>query len=594
MRTSRRRFIELVSLGCSTGLFVACAPASTVAPPPTVAPPTALPPTPAAKPTAPPAPAATSTTVPVVSAPVTTAAPTPKPPVLPTYIPLANKPKADYPSKGVLYEDGYIKYPANPIRSIQGDPPGLGGTTTILVDGLYPPATPLDQNPAWQEINKRLNANVQFQIASAAEYGAKLATVIAGGDLPDMLSLFGGLNATPNLPAFLQQAAADLTPYLGGDAVKDYPNLAAIPTFAWRNVGSVIGGKLYQVPTSRPIVSNLMLRNSTVWDQEIGANYVPKNAEDFKRVMQQLTQPSANRWAIGSFQGKNTGSFEMAMFASIFGAPNNWLLEPGGKLVKDFETPQYKEAVGYLRDVIAAGLFFPDSLTTPSPPAGMTNLVSGKCVLAVRTLGLDWADGYQQGQRRSPPVTFGFVPAFAAHDGAKASFFLGTGYASGTMLKKASPERIKELLRILNWTAAPFGSEEDLLLTYGVEGVDYALDSNGNPVTTEKWTTDAYNMPWRYLSQRPQVMYNATYPEFTKLEADAEQTLIPAGISDPTLGYVSPTNQAKGAPVNLAFFDGLTDVLVGRRPLADFDQLVKDWATNAGDQIRKEYTEAMS
>ena len=65
-------------------------------------------------------------------------------------------------------------------------------------------------------------------------------------------------------------------------------------------------------------------------------------------------------------------------------------------------------------------------------------------------------------------------------------------------------------------------------------------------------------------------------------------------VSDPTLGYVSATNQAKGAPVNMAFFDGLTDVLVGRRPLADFDQLVKDWATNAGDQIRKEYTEAMA
>jgi putative aldouronate transport system substrate-binding protein len=63
------------------------------------------------------------------------------------------------------------------------------------------------------------------------------------------------------VPAFLQQAAADLTPYLGGDAVKDYPNLAALPTFNWRNLGSVIGGRLWMVPITRPSVSGLMVKN---------------------------------------------------------------------------------------------------------------------------------------------------------------------------------------------------------------------------------------------------------------------------------------------------------------------------------------------
>jgi putative aldouronate transport system substrate-binding protein len=348
------------------------------------------------------------------------------------------------------------------------------------------------------------------------------------------------------------------------------------------------------VPISRPIISNMLLRNTGVWDRELGPNYMPKNADDFKRVLQQLTQPANNQWAVGFFTGKPTGNFEIAYFASIFGAPNNWRLQPDGKLLKDFETPEYKEAVGYVRDLIETGVFYPDSLTTSSPPGGMTNLVSGKCILSVRTLGLDWADGYQQGQKRNPPVNFGFVSAFAAHDGAKPAFFLGTGYAAGTALKKASPERIKELLRILNWTAAPFGSQEDLLLSYGVEGADYTLDNNGNPVTTDRWLGDAYNAPWRYLSQHPQVMYNATYPEFTRLESDAEQALIPVGISDPTLGFYSPINQARGAPVNLAFFDGLNDMLVGRRPLTDFDQLVKDWQTNAGEQIRKEYLDAMT
>ncbi len=35
-------------------------------------------------------------------------------------------------------------------------------------------------------------------------------------------------------------------------------------------------------------------------DREIGAEYNPKNADDFKRVLLQLNRPDSNRWAIGT------------------------------------------------------------------------------------------------------------------------------------------------------------------------------------------------------------------------------------------------------------------------------------------------------
>jgi len=224
----------------------------------------------------------------------------------------------------------------------------------------------------------------------------------------------------------------------------------------------------------------------------------------------------------------------------------------------------------------------------------MTNLVSGKCVLSVRSLGLDWTDGYQQGQRLDPPQTFGFLRHFAAHAGAKPVFFLGPGYGAGTILKQASPDRIKELLAILNWTAAPFGSREDLLLSYGIENVDYTRDSNANPVTTEHWAGDAYNMPWRYMAQHPQVIYNANYPDFTKVQADAESALIPLGVTDASLGYYSPSNNSKGIQLKLKFNDGLREILQGSRPLSDLDQLVQDWQSSGGEDIRKEYVDAIA
>ena len=46
--------------------------------------------------------------------------------------------------------------------------------------------------------------------------------------------------------------------------------------------------------------------------------------------------------------------------------------------------------------------------------------------------------------------------------------------------------------------------------------------------------------------------------------------------------------------MNQALIDGITDIVAGRRPLGDFDQLVKDWRNNGGDQIRHEYEQALA
>jgi hypothetical protein len=40
-------------------------------------------------------------------------------------------------------------------------------------------------------------------------------------------------------------------------------------------------------------------------------------------------------------------------------------------------------------------------------------------------------------------------------------------------------DRIEELLRIMDFLSAPFRTQEDLWLQYGLPDVDYTLDSGG-------------------------------------------------------------------------------------------------------------------
>src|SRR5919197_3017603 len=205
-----------------------------------------------------------------------------------------------------------------------GEAPGTGGTVKVMSIALFPPPTPMDQNPAWQAVNKALNTTMNIEVVTQADYPVKLGTVMAGSDLPDMLYIYARagssttLAAATGLPQFLQSKAADLTPYLAGDAAKDYPNLAAIPTQAWKNAGCAYQGHLHMVPLHRYLPGQMFVKNVPAWDRELGPDYVPKNAEDFKRVLQALTKPQQDFYGIGAAQDS---MLWVPTFSSIFGAP---------------------------------------------------------------------------------------------------------------------------------------------------------------------------------------------------------------------------------------------------------------------------------
>ncbi len=487
-----------------------------------------------------------------------------------------------------------------PIQAWTKAAPGLGSTIKAFTNAYNPPSTPVDPNLAWQEVNKQLNANVNF-------------TVTAPGRLP-------GQNGHPHgrrrstrchaLPwrserhaqrgrrhdqsaAFLQSKCADLTQFLAGDAIKDYPYPGRDSDLRLEELG--LGRQRPSVHAAHPALRTRAQRSSRTppyYDQEIGANYVPKDADDLKRVYQQLNRPQENRWATAAYQ--NTG-LHILFYAALWGAPNNWAYDAsGGKLTKNFESPEFKAAVGYARDLYASGLYHPSSLNYADINAARLDFVGGRFALYPEGFGQPWQDFWRRGLKNSPAYNFIPLPPFAAQQGGKPTHFLGPGFLSTNAFKKGSEERIKELLRVFDFLAAPFGSQEDLLLQYGIKDVHYTLDDDGKLTLNDRSNQDANYVNWKYMIQHPQVMYVPDIPGYAKAEYDAEHALIPAGISDPTLGYYSATLGRSGAVINRAMMDGITDIIAGRRPLEDYDGLVRDWTANGGDQIRKELLDAMA
>jgi putative aldouronate transport system substrate-binding protein len=510
---------------------------------------------------------------------------------LPTYI-AARGPKPDLPSTGPGVDDGYLAFPRAALYNSVQQPPGKGSDVSVLTLSYYPPFTPLEQNPALQEINKQLNVTLHLNMVAPTDYLTRFNTTIAGGSLPDLMFL----GVIPNAAEFLQSQCADLTPYLSGDAIKDYPNLANLPPLAWKS--TVYNGAIMGVPPPRSAPSSVMYVNKTRYDQEVGSS-LPKNADDWKRILVQMTNPQAEKWGIaagGAGFGFGVGA---AWYPGMFGTPNMWGLDSGGKLMHQRETEQFKSAVGYVRDLFAAGVYHPNS-GNYGALAIKDDHVAGKFAFAESTWTATYPDFWHRGAAANPPVEMRTMPPFTFDGNGSVKYFISPAVQIGypllgiTVLKKASADRIKELLGVLDFLAAPFGSKEALLIDYGVEGADYTFDDKGNPLPTQRGPADSTYVEWNLVMQHLPALYDSAFPDFAKVAQAEEQVLLANAIQNPTLGYYSATNLRKGATLDQTFNDGVTDVVTGRRPLSDFDQIVKDWAQNGGDQIRQEYQQSMA
>jgi putative aldouronate transport system substrate-binding protein len=508
-------------------------------------------------------------------------------PNLPNFYP-ANLAPPDIPAHPKGGAPGYINFPKNLVKSVK-QTPAKGGevsSMTLWSSGGFP--TPMERNSGWQQLNKELGTSLKVNLVLQADYAAKWGTVTAGGDLPDLMYV-SVVPVLPNVAAFVNASCAELSSYLGGDAVKDYPNLANLPSAAW-NV-CMIDGKLWGVPVCRTIAGWPAYIQTSLLEKLGMAGPYPTNADDFKAYCKALTNPAQGRWAMGVSNDNTTGPYSMSWFSGIFRAPNNWRLGSNGGLVKDIETEEYKAALIYLRELVQLGYISPD---VKSNTDMQNDLFASKIVMRANFWN-GYAASYvyrgfplKQTYRTLPP--FGF-------DGKAGTNLLSPGNFGWTVIRKGSPERIKELLRVLDYLAAPAGSEEYMVTKFGVKGQDWDYDAKGIPQLTPQGNANMSGTPsvaWDRLCASPLFLFSPVDPDFAKYASAEEAKLIDAGVTDPTQGYYSPTDARKGSQLSRLIFDEVSGIAAGRKPVSDLDQLIKDWTAQGGDQMRAEYEKAIA
>ena len=499
-------------------------------------------------------------------------------------MPVQDGPKADLPARADGVDAGYFTFPQTLFKSVK-EAPGKGEDVTLMTNLIQGAVVALDQNAAWQAVNRDMGLTVRQRLYGSADYRQGLNTTIAGGDLPDTL-YNSPMKYIPSLPSFLQTQCADLTPFIGGDAVKDYPNLANIPSPCWAE--TVLSGAIYAVPVPRaPFLNAFLVRQDLVDQAQLQA---PKSADDFKKFLVALTTAQQNHFGLAASMGFGLGS--QSPLLMMYGVPNNWGLDKSGKLVKDFETDEFKATVGFARDLWSAGVYHPDSRTLSGTTLS-TALRGGQAAVASHSFGALIAQ-WPLLAGENPAARLRVIHPFSADGKAKPVYHTGPSNFGMSFIKKGSTDRVKLLLRVLNYIASPFSSQEWALLNYGVEGVHFNRGAQGVPVLTDKGKAEVLST-WKYITNTPQVLYdtNRSQEYATNIQED-EKAMADVAIADPTLGLYSPTYSAQQPLLDQAISDGVSDIVIGRAQLSALDGLVKDWRTNGGDKSRAEYQDALA
>jgi putative aldouronate transport system substrate-binding protein len=499
--------------------------------------------------------------------------------------PVAVDGKIPSPLEGV--PDAYLK-PLPPFKSVSRVP-GRGGKVSAFLISYDPPFAPREQNRYWQELEKRMGVSpYEADAVPSANYEEKFAATLAGGDLPDLMFF----NPPPNAGRILQQGGfADLTQYLTGDALKEYPNLTAFPSVLWKNVA--FNKKIYGVPRPRFLANNSLYFRQD-WAEKVGFAE-QRNAEDVFRMFVAMSKedPDGNgnrtdTWGLSSSSprpGLATDEFGM-----MYRAPNGWRLNPDGSLVNRNETEEYKQALAFARRCWEAGAFHPDATTLTTNQN--KDLFHGSKIGAYSD-GLSGLIGSRtKAQELTPTAKVnGWVPV--GHDGGPAVYNKYIGYFGYTCINARAGrdrERAKELLRILDYMAAAPFSEESIFNGNGIEGVHHVLKENGVREKTDLGKAEIG--PLTSMTNPPQIV-RYTEEEDTIYFQQLQRDLLSMAIDNPVWGFYSETNAAKSAELEQLLADRRVAIVTGREPLTAWDTALRDWKSRGGDQVRKEYEDAL-
>ncbi|MEU0021321.1 extracellular solute-binding protein [Streptomyces rochei] len=495
--------------------------------------------------------------------------------LLPAYV-AGNVVTPDIPSKNGSAVGFTSKLDLADLKTSVPKKLGKGGKVTVMSPFWGSP--PKDGNAYYKAMNDLIGVDVVWQNQDGNTYDQKLGAVLASSEVPDVV-VVPGWNMTGKIPSAIIGKFADLGPYLSGDAVKEYPNLAAIPTDAWQR--SIFGGKLRGLPMPASYVTGIVpLYRQDIFEKE--GYEVPSSCDEFMTFAKEATNAKAKRWACLDMKWTAFNAFGV-----LSGNEKSlgWN-EVDGKLVHRIETEEYLEALEWTRKLFAAGVVHPDARLGKSNAADPgPKFAAGEFLVYNQDFSQWWSRTAEQAVQNPEFKIWGMD--IWGHDGGAPKLWAQNPAGIFAFVNKdASESVIRDVLAVANVTAAPYGTKEYMATNYGVEGTHYTVE-DGVPTKTEQGNIDVMNAYVMIASPAPTIAH-PDFPEVARGQVEWQQRM-GAHTKKSTFYGMQIVEPARWTNLSNDFEQLEDDVIRGRKKIGDMQQAVSDWRSKGGDKLRDWY-----
>ena len=285
-------------------------------------------------------------------------------------------------------------------------------------------------------------------------------------------------------------------------------------------------------------------------------------------------------------------AFSIAFFAQIFGAPNTWGLDKSGKLVKDFETEEFKAAVGFVRDLYQAGVFHPNTATNTNT-ASDADFSAGKVVFSYATW-TGFSTVYWPQSRRSTRLSSCGRWLRSASDGTTKPQFIWVPATLGTH-SFASP---RPSARVSCWCSKLPGRAVRQPGAHAAElwrcRAQITLSTNAPIPCPRPKDSPTRPVPWRFLTQFPSVLYNTNNAEeFARVAHAGEEAMVPAGVQNPVLAATRRLQRTRMRCCSQTFLSAVIDIVSRSTSRETRHRPCRTGGRKGGDTMRAEYEQAL-
>jgi putative aldouronate transport system substrate-binding protein len=339
--------------------------------------------------------------------------------------------------------------------------------------------------PVFQELEKRTNIHLEWQLLPAEDNLTKLNLIMASGDLPDLVSYDGWGDSKKTFDKFAAQGAiVALNDLIDQNA----PNIKATlnnPPYKVPNLKAEItsaDGKIYTLPTLTEVHTGMIFCIRQDWLDKLGLK-VPETTDDLYAALKAFKEkdPNGNGQSDEIPFAPSDALPSVTTLMNAFGAHESYYADATDNKIKFGPIEdKYKEGLAYANKLYKEGLIdktYINKNTDEFRAKISKNLVG--MFYAWPMSGLGFANTAIQ--KVDPNAKYVAMLPVKGPNGDRFKERPQSMVGPRIVITSANKHQA-ETIKYLDYV---YSKEGNILMNYGIEGKDYTLDASGNPIFTD-------------------------------------------------------------------------------------------------------------